>query len=154
LFTKLRKLLRSRGRTVDDAEDLIQEAFLRLQVYCQDKPVDKPEAFLMRTALNLSVDESRRAHNRLMQADGLEMLIDTRPAPDEVLATQQRLQRVKQALHALSPRARCVFLLHRADGYTYAQIATQLGISVGTVEKHMAKAALFIDTWLDKESRE
>jgi DNA-directed RNA polymerase specialized sigma24 family protein len=54
-------LLRSRGRSIDDTEDLIQEAFLRLQVYCRDKDVAQTEAFLVRTALNLSIDQHRRA---------------------------------------------------------------------------------------------
>jgi DNA-directed RNA polymerase specialized sigma24 family protein len=39
LVLKLRRLLRSRGRNVDDTDDLIQEAFLRLQMYCRDKSV-------------------------------------------------------------------------------------------------------------------
>jgi RNA polymerase sigma-70 factor (ECF subfamily) len=156
LFIKLRKLLRSRGRTVEDTDDLIQEAFLRLQLYCRDNPVEQTEAFLVRTALNLSVDDRRLAHNRLSVATPLEklQLIDTRPAPDEVLAAQQRLQRVKQALENLSPRSREVFLLHRAEGYSYGQIGKSLGISVSTVEKHMAKAALFFDTWCNEEGCE
>lgn len=156
MLIKLRKLLRSRGRSADDADDLIQEAFLRLQLYCRDKPVEQPEAFLVRTALNLSIDGHRRASSRLTIVERVENLplVDGAPPPDEVLAAQQRLQRVKQALDALNPRAREVFLLHRAEGYSYGQIAERLGISVSTVEKHMAKAALFFDAWLDREDRE
>jgi RNA polymerase sigma factor (sigma-70 family) len=156
LFTKLRKLLRSRGRTTDDADDLIQEAFLRLQVYCQGKSVEQPEGFLVRAALNLSIDDlrsARRRHGSTTTLDALQ-LVDTRPLPEEALATEQRLQRAKQALDALSPRAREVFLLHRAEGYSYGQIAQRLGIGLSTVEKHMAKAALFFDAWLDKEDAE
>jgi RNA polymerase sigma factor (sigma-70 family) len=155
-LVRLRKLLRSRGRTLDDADDLIQEAFLRLQLYCQDKPVEQPEAFLVRTALNLSIDERRSARYRHTVAAGVDtlQLVDTRPPPDEVFATQERLLRVKRALDALSPRAREVFLLHRAEGYSYGQIAERLGVSVSTVEKHMAKAALFFDAWLDQEAEE
>jgi RNA polymerase sigma factor (sigma-70 family) len=156
VLIKLRKLLRSRGRNTDEADDLIQEAFLRLQLYCRDKPVEQPEAFLVRTALNLSIDGHRRASHRLTVAERVEtlVLVDNRPLPDEVLAAQQRLQRVKHALDALNPRAREVFLLHRAEGYSYGQIAQRLGISVSTVEKHMAKAALFFAAWLDREEQE
>ena len=156
LRTKLRRLLRSRGRTPEDADDLIQEAFLRLQLYCQEKPVEHSEAFLVRTVLNLSVDERRSARSRTTSEASVEVLplIDTRPPPEEVLATQQRLQRVMQALEALPPRAREVFILHRAEGYSYEQIGRQLGIARSTVEKHMAKAALFFDAWVDKEGCE
>jgi len=56
ILLKLRRLLRSRGRSLDDTDDLIQEAFLRLQLYCRDHQVEQPEAFLVRTVLNLSTD--------------------------------------------------------------------------------------------------
>jgi RNA polymerase sigma-70 factor (ECF subfamily) len=156
LRTKLQRLLRSRGRSPDDTDDLIQEAFLRLQLYCKDRPVEQSEAFLVRTALNLSVDERRRAHNRTMVQTPVELLplIDTGQPLDEILAVQQRLQRVKKALETMSPRLREVFILHRAEGYNYEQIGEQLGISKSTVEKHMAKAALFFDRWRIQESKE
>lgn len=156
LRTKLQRLLRSRGRSPDDTDDLIQEAFLRLQLYCKDKPVKQSEAFLVRTALNLSVDERRRARNQVAMHTPVELLplIDTGPPLDEILAAQQRLQRVKKAIDAMSPRLREVFILHRAEGYNYEQIGQQLGISKSTVEKHMAKAALFFDQWCTQENKE
>ena len=154
LFSRLRRLLRNRGRTVHDADDLIQEAFLRLQLYCRDEPVEQPEAFLVRTAINLSIDDRRSARHRHVASVDTHQLVDTRPPPDEAFAIHERLQRVRQALDTLSPRAREVFLLHRVEGYSYGQIAERLAVSVSTVEKHMAKAALFLDTWLDKERQE
>ena len=60
LFSKLRRLLRSRGRSLDDTDDIIQEAFLRLQLYCQEHVVQQQEAFLVRVALNLCVDQRKR----------------------------------------------------------------------------------------------
>jgi DNA-directed RNA polymerase specialized sigma24 family protein len=60
-LTYVRNCLRRRGRTREDAEDLVQEAFLRLELYCREgHQVLQPEAFLMRTALNLSVSHHRR----------------------------------------------------------------------------------------------
>jgi hypothetical protein len=46
LAFKLRRLLRSRGRSADDTDDLIQEAFLRLQIYCRDKSIEEPHALV------------------------------------------------------------------------------------------------------------
>ncbi len=151
LFGKLRGVLRRRGRTRDEADELIQEAFLRLQVYSRGHQVQQAEAFLVRTALNLSVDRHRRAHADRMVANALETLplADPGPSPDEVCNTQQRLQHLRAGLDSLSPRAREVFLMHRLDGYSHAQIAAQLGITLSMVEKHMARAALFITDWMD-----
>jgi RNA polymerase sigma factor (sigma-70 family) len=156
LLIKLRKLLLSRGRTVDDSDDLIQEAFLRMELYCRDHQVCQPEAFLVRTALNLSVDERRSAHARRVVAERVESLplIDPHPTPDEVLSTQQRLQRMKRGLRTLTPRAREVFLMNRLEGYSYGQIADRLGISESAVEKHIAKASQFLWEWMNREEGE
>src|SRR5438552_10345068 len=88
LMLKLRRLLRSRGRNIDDTEDLIQEAFLRLQLYCRDSKVkvEQTEAFLVRSALNLSIDKHRHAKVAGVVPGGLDGmdLIDPHPTPDEV----------------------------------------------------------------------
>jgi DNA-directed RNA polymerase specialized sigma24 family protein len=60
MFFKLRRRLRSRGRSADDTDDLIQEGFLRLQLYCREHEVQKAEAFLVRTVLNLSTNMYKR----------------------------------------------------------------------------------------------
>jgi RNA polymerase sigma factor (sigma-70 family) len=155
LILKLRRLLRSRGRSIDDADDLIQEAFLRLQLYCRDSKVkvEQTEAFLVRTALNLSVDQHRRAQVAAVVLGGLDAieLIDPQPSPDAVCAAQDRLRHMKAGLAALSPRQREVFLLNRVEGYTFAQIAARLSVSMSMVEKHAAKAVLFMTNWMDNE---
>jgi RNA polymerase sigma factor (sigma-70 family) len=153
LMLKLRRLLRSRGRSIDDTDDLIQEAFLRLQLYCRDTRVEQTEAFLVRTALNLSIDQHRRARVAAVIPGGLEALelIDPNPSPDAVVSAEDRLRHMKAGLAALSPRQREVFLLNRVEGYTFAQIAERLTLSMSMVEKHAAKAVLFMTNWMEDE---
>lgn len=152
LMLKLRRLLRSRGRSIDDTEDLIQEAFLRLAVYCRDKDVAQSEAFLVRTALNLSVDQHRRETVAGVVAGALDamQLIDPNPLPDVVCAAQERLQHMRLGLANLSPRQREVFLLNRVEGYSFAQISQLLNLSISMVEKHAAKAVLAMTNWMDE----
>jgi RNA polymerase sigma-70 factor (ECF subfamily) len=153
LLVKLRRLLRSRGRSVDDTDDLIQEAFLRLQLYCREHAVQKREAFLVRTALNLSADQSKREQRARIEPGALERLplVDPSPPPDAVYAAQKRLLHWMAGINALSPRQREVFLLNRTEGYSFTQIAQRLGITLSAVEKHAAKAVLFLTDWMDKE---
>jgi RNA polymerase sigma-70 factor (ECF subfamily) len=153
LLVKLRRLLRSRGRSVDDTDDLIQEAFLRLQLYCRDHAVQKREAFLVRTALNLSADQGKREQRARIEPGALERLplIDPSPPPDAVYAAQKRLLHWMAGINALSPRQREVFLLNRTEGYSFTQIAERLGITLSAVEKHAAKAVLFLTDWMEKE---
>jgi RNA polymerase sigma-70 factor (ECF subfamily) len=153
LLAKLRRLLRSRGRSIDDTDDLIQDAFVRLTVYSKVHTVEKPEAFLVRVALNLSIDQRIRDQRSAIVSEDLDALplIDPGPALDAVYEGEKRLLHWQDGLRALSPRRREVFLLNRLDGYTFPQIADKLRISVSMVEKHCAKATLFLTEWMDHE---
>ncbi|MBI3348589.1 MAG: RNA polymerase sigma factor, partial [Burkholderiales bacterium] len=55
----IRAALQRRGNSAHDAEDLVQEAWVRLACYEREQVVVQPEAFMMRTALNLSIDAHR-----------------------------------------------------------------------------------------------
>lgn len=153
LTSKLRRLLRSRGAGADDVDDLIQDAFLRLQIYCREHEVYKPEAFLVRTVLNLATDRQRYRFNTQQATDAVKALqvVCSSPPADDVLVAQERLLRMKAGLERLSPRRREVFVLNRIEGYSFPQIARQLGITLSAVEKHAAKAVLEMTDWMEGE---
>lgn len=142
-FRRLEKLLRRRGNTREDAEDLIQEAFLRVKVYCDEGgEVREPEAFLVRTVLNLSRDVRARSHRELYAEEPVENLPipDYGPTPEEMMDADDRLKELSRTLDEISPRTREVLFMHRLDGLSYAQIADHFDVSVSSVEKHIAKA--------------
>jgi RNA polymerase sigma factor (sigma-70 family) len=143
-FSRLSNLLRIRGRRLDEAEDAVQEAYVRLLTYIQKgEKVLHPEAFLARVAYNVSVDERRSKRAHLQEGRSLEklMLLDLAPGPEEAAATEQLMQRTKALLEsALGERARRVFFLHCFDGLTYEEIARQINMSTRTVEKDLIKA--------------
>jgi RNA polymerase sigma-70 factor (ECF subfamily) len=149
----LRVVRRAVGQS-DAAEDLLHSAFVRLSEYRQQHTVDNPAGFLVRTAANLAVDERRRVQARRESpidiADMLD-LSDRQPLHTEVLAAQERLTKVMAGLDSLGPRTREIFLLHRVDGLKYREIAAQFDITVSAVEKHIAKASLFLVNWVDPE---
>src|SRR5438045_1253729 len=93
IWARLQRLLRRRGCPREDAEDMIQDAFLRLHIYCKSAEVREREAFLVRTTLNLAIDRRRRLQHRVFTSEALEdlPLVDDTPAPDEVVDLQQRL---------------------------------------------------------------
>ena len=149
----LRAVRRAVGKS-DAAEDLLHSAFVRLSEYRQQHTVDNPSAFLVRTAANLAVDERRHAQVRRESPIDIGDMLDVadgQPLHTEVLAAQERLSRVMAGLDALGPRTREIFLLHRIDGLKYREIAEQLDITVSAVEKHIAKASLFLVNWVEGE---
>ena len=60
--------------------------------------------------------------------------------PERVLIGRERLAAVQRALAELPSKTRYVFLLHRFDGYTYAEIAKTIHLSQKSVEYHMNRA--------------
>jgi RNA polymerase sigma-70 factor (ECF subfamily) len=145
--TYFKRFLKARGKRREDAEDLIQEAFLRLEKYCQQgNTVENAEAFLTRTMLNLSVSDHRHERPYLEGRTSLdsEILCDPAPTPDEVFAAEQRLQQIQAILDRVSQRTREAYFLHRLGGFSYAEIAKRFNCSVSLIEKHIASAATAI----------
>ncbi len=146
---RLLTFLRRKGRTHEDAEDLIQEALLRLHLYGQSVPVVNEEAFLRRAVNNLSIDQYRHDRPDLRKEVPIEELnaqtplIAPEPTPDEILEAQQRLDRIRAVLEAVSVRTREIYFAHRA-GYSYAEIADHMNISPTTIKRHIARALLAI----------
>ena len=140
---RVKRLLRGRGASREDAEDLVQEAMLRLHVYTKaGGKVHDEENFVIRTALNLAIDVRRHAHGELYEEEPLENLelIDIAPTPDEVFAAQERLLKMREALDRVSVRTREIFFMHRLQGFSHAEIAGKLNVSKSAVEKHVASA--------------
>jgi RNA polymerase sigma factor (sigma-70 family) len=146
-FEGLLNFLRRRGRSREDAEDLIQEAMLRLHVYRQEALVANEEAFLRHAVHNLAIDQHRRDRLDLRREVPLEdfdartPLIAQASTPEESLEAQQRLGSIRALLDGVSRRTRDIYFAHRA-GYSYAEIAGHMGISHITIKRHIARALL------------
>jgi len=61
------------------------------------------------------------------------------------------LQRVEAAVLRLRPRTREIFMAHRVEGLSYAEIAQRTGLSVKGVEKQMSKAIAALDRMLERD---
>lgn len=143
--------IRRRTRSDQDAEDLLHSAWLRLFAYREQHEVKEPVAFLVQTAARLAIDRHRQG--RRLSAQPTESLGDSLenvdPLQDEVLAARQRLRRVQAGLERLTPRTRQIFVMHKVEGMKLREIAAALGITQGAVEKHIAKAVLFLTEWTE-----
>jgi RNA polymerase sigma-70 factor (ECF subfamily) len=145
---KLLKLVTRHTRGRGDAEDLLHSAYIRLEQYRAEHVVDNPSAFLVRAATNIAIDIYR--HDRLRAPGDVSrdsQRPDDAPLQDEVVAARARLARVRDGLAKLTPRTREIFLMHRLNGMKYREIALHFGISQSAVEKHIAKAVLFLSEW-------
>ncbi|WP_157994494.1 RNA polymerase sigma factor [Peristeroidobacter agariperforans] len=151
---RLLRYVRRRGASREDAEDVIQEAYLRLLRYSAEHEVQSEERLLLIAAKNLALDSIRRRRARDKTAVEYAVIAAAAqnwPAPDEELYSQQCLHNLQDALAMLPERCREIFLLHRIDNLTYGEIALRCGISASAVEKHIARACLLIDARINPE---
>jgi RNA polymerase sigma-70 factor (ECF subfamily) len=142
----LQRVARATGDR-SNAEDHLHTAFVRLEEYRTHNGVQNPAAFLLRTAVNIAVDEHRhrRVRNEVETSVAhIHRVCDAAPLQDEALAIRERLGRVNEALMRMNARTREIFLMDRLSGMKHREIAAHFGVSVSAVEKHIAKAVLVL----------
>jgi RNA polymerase sigma factor (sigma-70 family) len=140
----LQRFLMRRLRSVQNAQDVAQETYLRLLRLDRGELVRKPQAYLYRVAANLVYEFKLREANEPVTFDS-EALDRAAEHPAELPAneTGERVsvdQQLEAVLMQLPPLYRAVFVLRKRDGQSYPEIANTLGISVHTVKKYLARA--------------
>jgi RNA polymerase sigma factor (sigma-70 family) len=148
----LLRLISARMGSRTDAEDLIQELWIKLETL-QTGPVVNPKAYLHRMALNMANDLVRarvrrrgreEAWSDLMVAEHNSVAIDPTPSPERTLFAKRELEQLSQAIRSLPDRAQQAFRHHRIEGLNHAETADAMGISKSAVEKHMANAMKYL----------
>ncbi len=146
----MRSLLLRRGRSAEDADDLMQEAYLRYAVYQARRQVASPEAFLARTVLNLAVsaDRSRASRGEEVAVEELPIL-DTSPGVEATVLARERLARLEFCVSRLSRKTRAVFVDVRVGGMSFPEAAQAHGLTVRGVEKHVSEATVRLSQWME-----
>jgi RNA polymerase sigma-70 factor (ECF subfamily) len=123
--------------THEDAEDAVQEGFLRAhQALDRFDPSQTFGAWLNRIVANAALDLARRRKVR-----NAEELSDAIPASFRDPAESGELRRrLDDALAQLPDRARSVIVLHDVEGFTHAEIGEMLGIPGGTARSDLHHA--------------
>ena len=140
LAPKLRSFVYYRSGSVENAGDVVQEAFLRLWENCAKVLPEQANAWLFRVADNIFLKQKQREKVVLKYQWRQRGPALTYASPQEELEGREFQAQLEAALEALPDGAREVFLLNRMDGLKYREIAELLGISQKAVEKRMHRA--------------
>jgi len=137
----LRAWLTSRYSEQIDADNIIQEALIRVLRSKNESEMNSPKAYFFAIARNLALDHIRRnkvIFNESILNDEAMQLLDESESIEETVARNHELEILTEAIQSLPERCRRVFTLSKVYGMTYDQIACEMDISFNTVSAQIA----------------
>lgn len=137
----LLQVARSVTRRATDAEDVVQEAFLKAyRSRGRFRGEVDPRGWLKRIVVNAAIDVLRRRRAGPDEGPMADGVATDRPGPQAVVSEAERAEAVRAAVDELPAHQREVLLLREFGGLTYREIAEQLGLPRGTVESRVIRA--------------
>jgi RNA polymerase sigma-70 factor (family 1) len=145
----LRNFLFYKFGNKDQAEDIAQEAFVKLWQNCGSVPIEKAKSYIYTIANNSTLNEIAHQKVVLRYEKDFTGLDRTNESPEYILEEKQFQTKLLKAIADLNEKQRVAFLMHRIDGKKYSEIAAALGISVKAVEKRIHLALLSLRKEID-----
>lgn len=131
-------------RTPEQADDVVQDAFIKVAEMKTLLCVRQPLAYLFQLVRNLAIDQHRQTALEwryfTAEEDGLHVPAPT-ATPEAFVGNMQQLRLVAEALARLPERTCRAFELCRLGGHTQREVAAQLGVSA-TLVNFMIRDAL------------
>jgi RNA polymerase sigma-70 factor (ECF subfamily) len=134
----------------EEAEDIVQEAFLRLHRSLESfRGECSLTSWLYRIVSRLAIDHLRREklrrklfffRNSNEDPDPVELVADSGLTSVEKIQAKETGRRVAAALETLSARQRAVFVLRHHEGLALKEIAALLQLEEGTIKAHLHRA--------------
>jgi RNA polymerase sigma-70 factor (ECF subfamily) len=137
-----------RTSSASEAEDIVQEIYVRIATV-DDAAIENPLAYLYRLGTNVMLDRVRArrrsaarddAYFQTFQAGTSAEAASDAPSPESAWEARMRLEHVLAVVERMPPRRKQVFIMHKIDALSYAEIAQSLRISRSAVEKLMMAA--------------
>jgi RNA polymerase sigma-70 factor (ECF subfamily) len=150
LYPSLFRYLHRLTGDADVAEDIAQEAFVRL--LRQSLPEGEIRPWLFTVAMNLVRDHARKTDRRQRLLTSAPTLVTPSALPDESVERAERVTRVRQVLERLPVRDRQLLLM-REEGFRYEEIAAVIGVAPASVGTLIARALKrFADVYQSREA--
>ncbi|WP_169803409.1 RNA polymerase sigma factor [Sphingomonas pruni] len=149
---KLLRFFARRGHR-DEAEDLTNDSFVRLMTApaVRDDRVGNAESYLQEVAKNVLRNRARAAfHRSIVDLDLDPETVTDGNDPTALMEARDMLTRTEAALARLPAKTRSIFMAHRLEGATYADLAKTHGLSVKGIDWHMTKAIAHLHRFAGK----
>jgi len=138
LFNFVYRILRDR----EMALDMVQEIYLKvLNKYENINDKNKLKAYLFRTAYNMALNYKRddAKHKNRLESNFDNIILNVPDAPDIILESTERRERIKAAIEKLAEKQKEVVLHRFYNDMKISEIAEIMKVSEGTVKVHLAR---------------
>jgi len=136
-FDKIRNYVYFKCGNIEQAEDIAQEAFLKLWEKRKDVKKETMLSYLYRIAHNIFINQAKREQLSFNFQNSNKDNDVNKESPEYIMELKEFDEKLQNALAELSEINRVTFLMNRIEGLKYREIAENLDISVKTVEKRM-----------------
>ena len=125
----------------NEAEDMVQETFLRLwKMRTKLRQYENVEALAFTVLRNMCIDKNRKRNIKWSPLDtSLEKATD-QPSPQRRLELQEEIQQLEKAAQQLPEQQRTILFMRNIEGYEIKEIAQILGLKINTVEVNLSRA--------------
>ncbi len=138
----------------EDAQDVVQEAYLRAFKYFAGYRGDNSRAWLLRIVRNAfydSIRRSRQEEGTAMPQEEAERVPDPAPGPDAALLQKADGEMVSRAIEGLPVAYREILVMRELENCSYREIADIAAVPVGTVMSRLARARELVRKQLIEE---
>lgn len=136
--------LQCRLGSLADAQELAQEAYVRMLTLEHPEQIDSLRAFLFRIAANLAVDRLRM--RKLREAPSMDEVMEPAPelhlapVPERHVSAAEQWRELQAALRELPAKTSRAFVLHAIEGRDFETIAQSMKLSARMVRYHVTRA--------------
>ncbi len=147
--TQMFRLCLRYARDHSEAEDMLQEGFIRVFKDLSQYRGDGPLGGWIRKAMIHAALQHLRRERRFLVTDEIESISETHEDQDTIFSHLDA-KALTQMIQQLPPGYRAVFNLYVVEGFTHPEIAEQLEISVGASKSQLFKAKAMLKNLVEK----
>lgn len=146
---QLRRYFAARLPEPSEAQDLVQEVYLRILRMDRPDVIRSPRAYLFTVAASVAFEYRQKRCTRPLHVALDDVVVDSMPADSEVFgatapetaaATAELVGQLAGLLGELPPKVRAALIWAHRDGHTYEEISVRLSVPLNRVKKYLAKA--------------
>ncbi|RDS79361.1 RNA polymerase sigma factor [Dyella monticola] len=144
--------LQCRLHSLSDAQEVAQEAYLRMLTMDHREDIDSLRSYLFRVAGNLAIDKLRKHKVRsdFAAAQSHDEAMDEESPAHHAMAVEH-VTGIRHALRELPPKASRAFVMHVIEGRDFASVAQAMKLSERMVRYHVANALAHCRARIDEE---